>query len=119
MRASTHLSTMRASTHPSTQIPVLPNRGADDDGSDWQLAVSNVDEDRQQRRQALEGVDDDRGLGQCFGCGGGRWQRTAAEEGSCGGQLVVVGGDYYLFWDMKTRVLLCHSTPPSTCNFLP
>ncbi len=33
-------------------------RGADNDGGDRQLTDSNVDNDRQQRRQALEGVDD-------------------------------------------------------------
>ncbi len=30
-------------------------RGADDDGSDWQLAVGDVEDNRRQQRQALEG----------------------------------------------------------------
>ena len=46
-------------------------RGANDDGGDRQLAVGNVDDNRQQRRQALEGEDDDGDLGQRFErCGG-------------------------------------------------
>jgi hypothetical protein len=61
-------------------------RGANNDGGDWQLAVGNVDEDRQQWRQALEGEDDGGGLGQRFGRGGGEWlkerQRTRAAEDS-------------------------------------
>ena len=38
-------------------------RGADDEGGDRQLTVGNVDDDRQQRRHALEGEDDGEDLG--------------------------------------------------------
>jgi hypothetical protein len=46
--------------------------GADNDGGDRQVAVSNVDKDRRRRRQAPEGEDNGGGLGQRFGRGSGK-----------------------------------------------
>ena len=71
--------------------------GADDDGGDRRLAVGDVDNDRRQQRQALEGEDNGGGLGRHFGRGGGEWQQTAAAEKGCGGQRR--GGGR--LWDMK------------------
>ena len=61
----------------------------DNDGGDRQLAIGNVDNNRRQQRQALEGEDDGGGLGRRFGRGGGEWHkqrwRTRAVEDSGGG----------------------------------
>ncbi len=46
-------------------------RGADDDGGNWQLAFGDVGDDRQQWIKALGGEDNDGGLGRRFGRGGG------------------------------------------------
>ncbi len=46
-------------------------RGAGDVGGNRQLAVGDVDDNRRQLRQALEGEDNDGGLGQRFGHGSG------------------------------------------------
>ena len=46
-------------------------RGVDNDGGDRQLTFGDVDEDRQRRIKALGGEDNDKGLGRCFGRGGG------------------------------------------------
>ena len=72
-------------------------RGANNDGGNRQLAVGDVDDDRQQRRQALEGEDNGGVLGRCFGRGGGKWPkqqrrpRAAGDSGGGGGGL----------WDVK------------------
>jgi hypothetical protein len=49
----------------------MGERGADNDDGNRQLAFGDVDDDRQQRIKALGGEDNDRGLGQRFGRGGG------------------------------------------------
>jgi hypothetical protein len=60
------------------------------DGSDRYAAVGGVDDDKQQRRQALEGEDNGEVLGQRFGHGGGEWRKQrrrtrAAEDSGRGG----------------------------------
>ena len=66
----------------------MGERGANDDGGDRQLAVGNFDDDRGQRRQALEGEDDGGSLVRRFGRGGVEWpkeqRRTRAAEDSGG-----------------------------------